>query len=158
MSQESESRMMNDDENRRSAGAGKPVLDHIGIAVRSLDAAKIYETMGLTIDYRETVQSQGVDTAFLTIGDSSIELLEPLAPDSAVGRFIERRGEGIHHICFRVTDIESHLRRLEAEGYRLINPSPVPGAHGCRVAFLHPRTANGVLIELSEKIIEREDA
>jgi len=127
-------------------------LDHIGIAVRSLDAAKIYEALGLTIEHTETVESQGVRTAFLSVGDSSLELLEPTGPESTIAKFIEKRGEGIHHICLRVDDIESHLARLKAEGYRLINESPVPGAHGCRVAFLHPAAGNGVLIELSEKI------
>ena len=147
---------MNEEKYDSADGSDRPVLDHIGIAVQSLDAARIYETMGLSIDYRETVQSQGVKTAFLSVGDSSIELLEPISQDSPVGRFIERRGEGIHHICFRVRDIESHLRRLEGEGYRLINPTPVPGAHGCRVAFLHPAGANGVLIELSEKVVKQD--
>jgi methylmalonyl-CoA/ethylmalonyl-CoA epimerase len=129
----------------------KPTLDHIGIAVKSLDAAKIYEALGLSMGHIETVATQGVRTAFLPVGQSSIELLEPTGPDSAVAKFIEKRGEGIHHICFRVDDIEAHLERLKAEGYRLINEAPVPGAHGCRVAFLHPAAGNGVLIELSEK-------
>jgi methylmalonyl-CoA/ethylmalonyl-CoA epimerase len=129
----------------------KPVLDHIGIAVRSIDAAKIYEALGLTIDHVETVETQGVRTAFLSAGDANLELLEPTGPDTAVAKFIEKRGEGIHHLCFRVTNIEEHLARLKAAGYRLINEAPVPGAHGCRVAFLHPAAGNGVLIELSEK-------
>lgn len=132
-------------------------LDHIGIAVRSLDAAKIYEALGLTIEHTETVESQGVRTAFLSVGDSSLELLEPTGPESTIAKFIEKRGEGIHHICLRVDDIESHLARLKAEGYRLINESPVPGAHGCRVAFLHPAAGNGVLIELSEELSEKID-
>jgi len=127
-------------------------LDHIGIAVKSLDAAKIYEDLGLKIDHVEDVKTQGVRTAFISVGDSNLELLEPLSPDSPVAKFIEKRGEGIHHICFRVTDIESHLARLSKEGYRLIHEAPVPGAHGCRVAFLHPAAGNGVLIELSEKV------
>ncbi|MEO8381097.1 MAG: methylmalonyl-CoA epimerase [Acidobacteriota bacterium] len=130
----------------------KPTLDHIGIAVKSLDAARVYEALGLTIDHVETVETQKVRTAFLTVGDSSLELLEPTSPDSPIAKFLEKRGEGIHHICFRVDDIESHLARLKSEGYRLINETPVPGAHGCRVAFLHPAAGNGVLIELSEKI------
>src|SRR5215212_10718721 len=128
----------------------KPVLDHIGIAVKSLDAAKIYEALGLEIEHVEVVETQGVKTAFLSVGDSSLELLEPTGPDSPVAKFIEKRGEGIHHICLRVDNIEEHLERLKAEGFRLIDEAPVPGAHGCRVAFLHP--GNGVLIELSEKI------
>ena len=129
----------------------KPVLDHIGIAVRSLDAARIYAALGLTTDHVETVETQGVKTAFLSVGESNIELLEPLTAQSPVARFIDKRGEGIHHICFRVDNIEEHLERLKSEGYRLINEAPVPGAHGCRVAFLHPAAGNGVLIELSEK-------
>jgi methylmalonyl-CoA/ethylmalonyl-CoA epimerase len=126
-------------------------LDHIGIAVRSLDAAKIYEALGLSVQHVETVDTQRVKTAFLSVGDSNLELLEPTSPDSPVAKFIEKRGEGIHHICFRVENIEAHLERLKAEGYRLIDEAPVPGAHGCRVAFLHPSAGNGVLIELSEK-------
>ncbi len=129
----------------------KPTLDHIGIAVKSLDAVKIYEALGLSIDHVETVPAQGVRTAFLSAGDANIELLEPTGPGSMVAKFIDKRGEGIHHICFRVDDIEAHIGRLKAQGYRLINETPVPGAHGCRVAFLHPAAGNGVLIELSEK-------
>jgi methylmalonyl-CoA/ethylmalonyl-CoA epimerase len=129
----------------------KPVLDHIGIAVRSIEAAGIYRALGLDIDHVETVGSQGVKTAFLSVGDSNLELLEPTSADSPVGKFLEKRGEGIHHICFRVDDIEEHLERLKKDGFRLINEAPVPGAHGCRVAFLHPAAGNGVLIELSEK-------
>jgi methylmalonyl-CoA/ethylmalonyl-CoA epimerase len=129
----------------------KPVLDHIGIAVRSLDAATIYQALGLSVEHVETVETQKVKTAFLPVGDSHLELLEPTGPDSPIARFIEKRGEGIHHICLRVDDLEAHLGALQAKGYRLINDAPVPGAHGCRVAFLHPSAGNGVLIELSEK-------
>ena len=129
----------------------KPTLDHIGIAVKSIDDAKIYKALGLRIDHVEDVATQGVKTAFLSVGDANIELLEPLSPQSSVAKFIEKRGEGIHHICLRVDSIEDHLERLKAQGFRLINEAPVPGAHGCRVAFLHPAAGNGVLIELSEK-------
>jgi methylmalonyl-CoA epimerase len=129
----------------------KPTLDHIGIAVKSLDASNIYAALGLTIDHVETVATQGVRTAFLSAGDANLELLEPTGPESPVAKFIEKRGEGIHHICFRVDDIEAHLANLKSLGYRLITDAPVPGAHGCRVAFLHPAAGNGVLIELSEK-------
>lgn len=129
----------------------KPTLDHIGIAVRSIAGAKIYEALGLTIDHTEDVKTQGVKTAFLSVGDANIELLEPLSPQSTVAKYIDKRGEGIHHICFRVDRIEDHLELLKAAGFRLINEAPVPGAHGCRVAFLHPAAGNGVLIELSEK-------
>lgn len=127
-------------------------LDHIGIAVRSLEAAKIYELLGLSVQHTEVVETQKVKTAFLSVGDSNLELLEPTSLDSPIAKFIEKRGEGIHHICFRVDDIEAHLERLKADGYRLVNESPVPGAHGCRVAFLHPSAGNGVLIELSQKL------
>src|SRR5688500_15505612 len=128
-----------------------PRLDHIGIAVRSLESARIYESLGLSIQHVETVETQHVKTAFLSVVDSNLRLIQPTSPDSPFANFIEKRGEGIHHICFRVDDLEFHLTRLKAEGYRLINESPVPGAHGCRVAFLHPAAGNGVLIELSEK-------
>jgi methylmalonyl-CoA/ethylmalonyl-CoA epimerase len=128
----------------------KPTLDHIGIAVRSLETARIYEDLGLAIDHVETVESQGVKTAFLSVGDSRLELLEPTGESSPVAKFIEKRGEGIHHLCFRVDDIDAELDKLKAKGYRLINESPVPGAHGCRVAFLHPSAGSGVLIELSQ--------
>jgi methylmalonyl-CoA epimerase len=129
-------------------------LDHIGIAVRSLASAKIYEDLGLTIAHTETVETQRVKTAFLSVGDANLELLEPTSPDSPIAKFIEKRGEGIHHICLRVDHLEEELVRLKAAGYRLINEAPVPGAHGCRVAFLHPSAGNGVLIELSEKTAE----
>ena len=138
---------MNDEHGRMNT----PRLDHIGIAVRSLEAARIYEVLGLAVQHTEVVETQKVKTAFLSVGDSNLELLEPTSPDSPIAKFIEKRGEGIHHICLRVENIEEHLERLKAAGYRLINEAPVPGAHGCRVAFLHPAAGNGVLIELSEK-------
>lgn len=131
----------------------QPKLDHIGIAVRNIDAAMaIYRALGIDVQHVEDVPSQGVKTAFLSVGESNLELLQPLSERSAVAKFIEKRGEGIHHICLRVDDLEAHIARLKAEGYRLINESPVPGAHDCRVAFLHPAAGNGVLIELSEKV------
>jgi len=129
----------------------KPKLDHIGIAVRSIADSTIYQVLGLEIEHVEAVETQGVRTAFLSVGDSNLELLEPMSASSPIARFIEKRGEGIHHICLRVDDIEAHLARLQEKGFRLINDAPVPGAHGCRVAFLHPAAGNGVLIELSEK-------
>jgi methylmalonyl-CoA epimerase len=135
----------------------KPVLDHIGIAVKSIDAARIYQALGLTVDHIETVETQGVRTAFLSVGAASLELLEPTGPESTIARFIEKRGEGIHHICLRVDDIEAHLARLKEAGFRVIDEAPVPGAHGCRVAFLHPASGNGVLIELSESLDSARD-
>ncbi len=130
----------------------RPTLDHIGIAVKSIDAANVYKSLGLTVDHVENVETQGVKTAFLSAGEANLELLEPLSPESPIAKFIEKHGEGIHHICLRVENIEEHLRRLKAAGFRLIHEAPVPGAHGCRVAFLHPAAGNGVLIELSEKV------
>lgn len=128
-------------------------LDHIGIAVRSLETAKIYEALGLAVAHVETVETQKVKTAFIPVGgEANIELLEPTSPESPIAKFIEKRGEGIHHLCFRVENIEAELAKLKAQGYRLVNEHPVPGAHGCRVAFLHPSAGSGVLIELSEKV------
>ena len=127
-------------------------LDHIGIAVRKIDdALAIYRALGIDVQHVEDVPTQGVKTAFLSVGESSLELLEPLSEQSSIAKFLEKRGEGIHHICLRVDDLEAHLARLKEEGFRLINEWPVPGAHGCRVAFLHPAAGHGVLIELSEK-------
>ena len=127
-------------------------VDHLGVAVASLDEALgVYRALGLSEAHREEVRSQGVRTAFLPVGESSIELLEPSSPESPVGRFLEKRGPGIHHVCFAVDDLESALRELAAKGFRLIHREPVPGAGGKRVAFLHPEAGQGVLIELSEK-------
>lgn len=133
-------------------GNGRKVrLDHIGIAVSSIEHATIWRDLGLDVGHVETVETQKVKTAFLSVGESNIELLEPTSEDSPIAKFIAGRGEGIHHICLRVDDIEAHLGRLKELGYRLVNDAPVPGAHGCRVAFLHPSAGHGVLIELSEK-------
>lgn len=129
----------------------KPRLDHIGIAVRSIEEAALFRDLGLTIEHVEIVETQKVKTAFIPVGDANIELLEPTAGDSPIAKFIEKRGEGIHHICLRVDAIDDQLEMLKSKGYRLVNDSAVPGAHGCRVAFLHPSAGNGVLIELSEK-------
>jgi len=129
----------------------KPRLDHIGIAVGSIGGGALFRDLGLTIEHVEIVETQKVKTAFIPVGDANIELLEPTAPDSPIAKFIEKRGEGIHHICLRVDAIDPQLVELKAKGYRLVNETAVPGAHGCRVAFLHPSAGNGVLIELSEK-------
>lgn len=133
----------------------KPTLDHIGIAITSLDDVPIYQALGFTVEHVETVESQGVKTAFVPVGDANVELLEPTSSDSPVAKFIEKRGPGIHHICFRVDDLEEHLRRLQRQGFRLVNPTPVAGAKGRRVAFLHPSAGGGVLIELSERVDEQ---
>jgi methylmalonyl-CoA epimerase len=127
-------------------------IDHLGIAVQSIDEAlPVYRALGLSESHREAVASQGVVTAFLKVGESAIELLEPSSPDSPVGRFLQKRGPGIHHVCFAVDDLPGALRELQRKGFRLIHPEPVPGAGGKRVAFLHPEAGAGVLIELSQK-------
>ena len=127
-------------------------IDHIAIAVASIDEALgIYRALGLSESAREEVPSQKVVAAFLPVGESRIELLEPTSGDSPVARFLAKRGEGIHHVCFAVEDIEAALADLSRKGFRLIHTSPVPGADGKRVAFLHPEAGRGVLIELSEK-------
>ncbi len=126
-------------------------LDHIGIAVSSIDSALgIYEALGLCASGREEVPSQRVRTAFLPVGGTRLELLEPTDQGSSVARFLSSRGEGIHHLCFRVEDLSATLDELAAKGYELIHREPVPGADGKRIAFLHPRAGRGVLIELSE--------
>lgn len=128
-------------------------IDHIGIAVKSIvEATRLYtEGLGLSLVHTETVESQGVRVAFLPIGESLVELLEPLTPESAVGRFLEKRGEGIHHLCIEVEDLEATLARLREQGTQLLNEQPVLGAEGKLVAFVHPRSAHGVLLELSQR-------
>lgn len=126
-------------------------LDHVGIAVASIEESLgVYRTLGLAESGRETVESQGVVTAFLPLGETRLELLEPTDADSPVARFLAKRGPGVHHLCFAVEDLERALADLKARGFRLVNDSPVPGAGGKRVAFLHPSAGHGVLIELSE--------
>lgn len=127
-------------------------IDHIGIAVKSLaDAVKVYEQMiGLEIAGYDEVDDQGVRVAMLSIGESRIELLEPSRVDSPIEKFMARRGEGIHHIAVRVDNIEKALERLKASGARLIDSTPRIGAHNTRVAFVHPSTTHGVLLELVE--------
>jgi methylmalonyl-CoA/ethylmalonyl-CoA epimerase len=126
-------------------------IDHVGVAVPSIDAAlAIYQALGLTEAKREVVPGQKVTVAFLPVGESRLELLEPTSPDSPVAKFLEKRGGGIHHVCFAVEDLESALADLTRRGFRLIHSSPVPGADGKRVAFLHPEAGGGVLIELSQ--------
>lgn len=130
-------------------------IDHLGVAVASIDEAlAVYRALGLSEERREPVPTQKVTAAFLPVGDSSIELLEPTAEDSPIARFLSRRGEGIHHVCFAVEDLDGALADLAARGFRLIHPNPVPGADGKRVAFLHPEAGHGVLIELSERAVK----
>jgi len=127
-------------------------LDHVGIAVRSLEEAlrPYVDGLGLPVDGTEEVAGEGVRVAFLPVGETRIELLEPTAEDSPIARFIRRRGEGIHHLCFRVADLEAAMARLKEVGVPLVDQAPRPGAGGSRVAFVHPRGTGGVLIELTE--------
>ena len=134
-----------------------PVLDHIGIAVESIDAGlAIYRALGIEVEGFEEVADQGVRVAFLPVGDARLELLEPTDDSSPIARHIERRGAGLHHICFRVPDIRAMMARLSEEGYRLLSEEPLRGAHDCLVCFIHPKSAGGVLIELSESVASSE--
>jgi methylmalonyl-CoA/ethylmalonyl-CoA epimerase len=125
-------------------------IDHIGIATRKLDEglAVWRDALGLTVDATEEIIEQGVRVAMLAVGDTHVELLEALSPDSAVGRFLAKRGPGIHHIAIKVEDINASLADLKNKGARLIDETPRVGAGGCLVAFVHPSTTNGVLLEL----------
>ena len=128
-------------------------IDHLGIAVHSIDEArKLFEdTLGLEFEGTETVAEQKVTTAFFPVGDSEVELLESTAPDGPVAKYLEKRGEGIQHIAFRVENLEEALAELKEKGVRLIDETPRMGAGGAKIAFLHPKSTHGVLIELSER-------
>lgn len=127
-------------------------IDHLGVAVPSIDEAlAVYRALGIVEEKREVVASQQVVAAFLPVGESRVELLEPTSPDSPIAKFLARRGGGIHHVCFAVKDLDAALEDLSAKGFRLIHREAVAGADGKRVAFLHPEAGRGVLIELSEK-------
>jgi len=127
-------------------------IDHIGIAVRSINAAlKVYGAgLGLGIESVEDVPDQKTRVAVIPIGESHLELLEAMEQDSPVGRFISKRGEGLHHICFQVDDLVEELKKLKTAGVRLIDESPRTGAGQCLVAFIHPSSTAGVLVELSQ--------
>lgn len=128
-------------------------LDHIGIAVADLAAAKrLYgETMGLRLLFEEEVPTERVRVAAYDGGGVRIELLESTSPDGPIGRHVAARGPGLHHVCFRVDDVAAALATLAAAGVRLIDTAPRPGAGGCRVAFVHPKGTGGVLVELSQR-------
>ncbi len=126
-------------------------LDHIGIAVASVEAgAAVYRALGLQLEGVEEVASQKVKVGFLPLGDTRLELLEPTSPESPIAKHMEKRGPGLHHLCIQVDDIRAAMAKLSAEGFQLLSSEPQPGAHGCLVCFLHPKSANGVLVELSE--------
>jgi methylmalonyl-CoA/ethylmalonyl-CoA epimerase len=128
-------------------------IDHLGIAVNSIKEAKklFHDILGLEFEGTETVQEQKVTTAFFPVGDSEVELLESTAPDGPIAKYLEKRGEGIQHIAFRVDNLEEALAELKDKGIRLIDEKPRKGAGGAKIAFLHPKSTHGVLIELSER-------
>ena len=127
-------------------------IDHIGVAVESIDATlKLYaESYAMTLVHREVVEEQGVEAVLLDVGENHVELLQPLGPDTPVGKFIAKRGTGIHHVAYQVTDIDSELERLQAAGVEMIDKAPRTGIRGSRVAFCHPRSTGGVLTEIVE--------
>ncbi len=129
-------------------------IEHIGIAVHDLKSAGItYEKLLNTIIYQtEEVVSEAVKTAFLQTGPNKIELLQALSDDSPIAKFLAKKGEGIHHIAFEVTDIKAEMARLKSEGFTLLNDEPKPGADNKLVCFVHPKSANGVLVELCQSI------
>ena len=126
-------------------------IDHIGIAVRSIAEARgLYEAMGLHVERIEDVPHEGVRVAMIPCGESWIELLEPTSEESPIAKFLEKRGPGIHHLCLGSDDVRGDDARLRAEGYQVLRPEPTRGAGGCWVQFVHPKSAGGVLLELSE--------
>jgi methylmalonyl-CoA epimerase len=128
-------------------------IDHIGIAVKSIEkTSELFSNiLGLKVAGEEIIEEQKVKVAFLPLGDSELELLESTSPDGPVARFIEKKGEGIQHIAFRVDNLEKILEKLKEDGVRLIDEKPRYGAGGAKIAFLHPKSTNGILIELSER-------
>jgi methylmalonyl-CoA/ethylmalonyl-CoA epimerase len=127
-------------------------IDHIGVAVEDLDSAiALYEqSFEMQLAHRETVESQGVEAVLLDVGDGHVELLRPLGPDTAVGKFISKRGAGLHHVAYAVTDIDATLESLKESGVELIDDKPRVGIRNSRVAFLHPRSTGSVLTEIVE--------
>ena len=127
-------------------------IDHVGIAVSSIeDSIGLYEdSFGMPVQHRETVEEQGVKAVLLEVGEGHIELIEPLSPDSGVAKFIERNGEGMHHVAYQTDDIDAALQKVKDAGLRLIDEQPRTGIRGSRVAFLHPKATGGVLTELVE--------
>ena len=130
----------------------KATLDHIGIAVGDLSQALAFyrDALGLEVEPPEEVASQRVRAHFVPVGEATLELLEPTAPDSPIAKFIEKRGPGVHHVTLRVDDIREALARLKARGIRLIDESPRAGAEGALIAFVHPASTHGVLVELKQ--------
>lgn len=133
-------------------------LDHVGIAVRSIaEARRFWEALGLSVSAIEEVPGEGVRVAILPCGESRIELLEPTRDDSPVAAFLDRRGEGIHHLCLGSDDLAADDAALREAGFRVLRPEPTSGAGGSKVQFVHPRSAHGVLVELAEPARAGED-
>ncbi len=128
-------------------------IDHLGIAVNSIEDGKNFwsDVLGLAFEGAETVEEQKVTTAFFPVGESEVELLESTSPDGPVAKYIEKRGQGIQHIAFRVDDIDAALAELKEKGIQLIDQQPRHGAGGARIAFLHPKATGGVLVELCQR-------
>ncbi len=128
-------------------------IDHLGIAVKSMDEGKNFwsDVLGLKFEGAETVQEQKVTTGFFPVGESEVELLESTSPDGPVAKYIEKKGEGIQHVAFRVENIEEALAELKEKGIKLIDETPRIGAGGAKIAFLHPKATKGVLVELCER-------
>jgi methylmalonyl-CoA/ethylmalonyl-CoA epimerase len=128
-------------------------IDHVAIAVNDLEAAIAYygDTFGAEVDHREVVESDGVEEALLKVADSYVQLLTPTRDDSPVAKYLERKGEGLHHIGYRVDDCAAALDAVKAQGGRVIDEAPRPGSRGTTVAFVHPKTAFGTLIELVQE-------
>ena len=128
-------------------------IDHLGIAVNSIDEGKKFwsDVLGLEFEGAETVEEQKVTTAFFPVSESEVELLESTSPDGPVAKYIEKRGAGIQHVAFRVEDIDAALAELKEKGVKLIDQEPRIGAGGARIAFLHPKATGGVLVELCER-------
>ncbi|MEM9391327.1 MAG: methylmalonyl-CoA epimerase [Bacteroidota bacterium] len=129
-------------------------VEHIGIAVKDLNKSnEVFQKLFGKENYKvETVKSEQVSTSFFKIGDTKIELLESTGPDSAIGKYIEKRGEGIHHIAYEVEDIYNEMERLKSEGFMILNETPKKGADNKLVCFLHPKSTNGVLVELCQEV------
>ena len=128
-----------------------PIIDHLGIAVKSLAAAKaIYEKLGLTVSPEEIVEQEQVRVAMVPVGESRLELLEATSQDSTIAKFIDKRGEGLHHICLRVPDLAATVERLKQDGVLLVSDEIKVGAGGHRYVFVHPSSTGGVLLELAE--------
>jgi methylmalonyl-CoA/ethylmalonyl-CoA epimerase len=130
-------------------------IEHIGIAVKNIEEAnKVYEKLlGVSPYKMESVESEGVNTSFFQTGESKVELLESIKPESAIAKFIEKKGEGVHHIAFAVKDIKAEMSRLAEEGFTILNEEPKKGADNKMVCFIHPKNTKGVLIELCQEII-----